>query len=55
MKTSRTIVSIIVMILAGIVGFFVGAFLDNSFSGAILFSMIAGISCVIYTLDNRGE
>ena len=39
--------------LAGIVGFFAGAALGDSFGGAILFSMIAGIACVIYAIDNR--
>ncbi len=53
MKKFRTIVSVIVMILAGIAGFFVGSSLDNGFGGAILFSLVAGIACIIYTLDNR--
>lgn len=55
MKTFRTVVSVIIMVLAGFVGFFVGASVNDSMSGAILFSMIAGIVCVIYTLDNREE
>lgn len=55
MKNFRTVVSVIIMILAGIVGFFVGSFLENSLAGAILFSMIAGIACIIFTLDNREE
>ena len=41
--------------LAGSAGFFVGASVNDSMGGAILFSMIAGIVCVIYTLDNREE
>ncbi len=55
MKKERTIVSVMIMILVGIVGFFIGSTLDNSFGGAILFSMISGIGCIIYTLDNRRE
>ncbi len=55
MKKERTIVSVIIMILAGIIGFFIGSALDNSFGGAILFSMISGIGCIIYTLDNQQE
>ena len=43
------------MALAGFVGFFVGASVNDSMSGAILFSMIAGIVCVIYALDNCEE
>ncbi len=55
MSKFRTVVSVIIMILAGIVGFFMGSFLENSLAGAILFSMIAGIACIIFTLDNREE
>ena len=53
MKKFRTVMSFIVMVLAGIIGFFAGAALGDSFGGAILFSMIAGIACVIYAIDNR--
>ena len=53
MKKFRTIVSVIVMCLAGIAGFFLGAFLDAPIGGAILFSMIAGIACVVYAIENR--
>ena len=55
MKTFRTVVSVIIMVLAGFVGFFVGASVNDSMGGAILFSMIAGIACFIYTLDSREE
>lgn len=43
------------MALAGSAGFFVGASVNDSMGGVIVFSMIAGIVCVIYTLDNREE
>ncbi len=43
------------MVLAGFVGFFVGASVNDSMGGAILFPMIAGIVCVIYPLDTREE
>jgi len=55
MKKYRTKVSVIIMILAGIIGFFIGAAMDNCFGGAILFSMIAGIACIVNALDNRQE
>ena len=45
MKKFRTIVSVIVMCLAGV--------LDEAMGGAILFSMIAGIACVVYAIENR--
>ena len=40
------------MVIAGIVGFFVGAYLSDAMGGAILFSLISGIACLIYTIDN---
>ena len=55
MKKFRTIVSLIAMVLAGVVGFFVGSALENAFGGAILFSLIVGIACVVYTIDNQNE
>ena len=53
MRKFRTVMPVIVMVLAGIIGFFAGAALGDSFGGAMLFSMIAGIACVIYAIDNR--
>lgn len=55
MNKFRTVVSLIVMVIAGVAGFFIGSALENAFGGAILFSLIAGIACVVYTVDNRDE
>ncbi len=52
MKKFRTAVSVIIMVIAGIVGFFVGASVNEAMTGAVLFSMISGVSCIIYTIDN---
>lgn len=41
--------------LAVFVGFFVGASVNDSMGGAIVFSMIAGIVCVVHTPDSREE
>ena len=43
---------IFIMVIAGIVGFFVGASVNEAMTGAVLFSMISGIACIIYTIDN---
>ena len=53
MKKFRTVASVTTMVIAGIIGFFIGAILNHALCGAILFSMIAGIACVIYTIDNQ--
>jgi len=55
MKKFRTVVSLIIMCIAGIVGYFIGAALAEPMGGAILLAMIAGIACVIYTIDNSPE
>mgnify|MGYP004704095033 FL=1 len=55
MKKFRTVASVIIMCMAGIVGFFIGAAVEEPMSGAILFSVIAGIACIIYTIDNTDE
>ena len=39
--------------LAGIAGFFAGSAVTDGMGGAILFSMIAGIGCIVYAADNR--
>lgn len=49
------IASLIIMIIAGIVGLFAGAFFNEAIGGATLFSVVAGIACVIYAIDNRNE
>ncbi len=53
MKKFRTAASVLIMVIAGIAGFFIGAALDHALCGAILFSMVAGIACIIYTIDNQ--
>ncbi len=53
MNKFKTVVSIIIMVIAGVVGLFVGASMNEGLSGSILFSLIAGIACVIYTIDNH--
>ena len=51
----RTVISIITMVIAGIVGFFIGTAMNEAMGGAVLFSMIAGIACIVYTTDNHKE
>ena len=55
MKKFRTEVSILIMIITAAVGFFIGASLNDGWGGAILFALIAGFACLIYTTDNRSD
>ena len=50
MKKYRTVSCVIIMAIAAIAGFFIGSTLDEAMGGAILFSMIAGIACIVYNI-----
>lgn len=53
MKNGRTVVSVFVMVISGIVGAFAGAVLNDMLGGATLFSMIAEIACIVDAIDNK--
>lgn len=54
MKKGRTAAAVILMLVCGLVGSFLGAFLYNAVGGAILGVLTAGIACIVYTIDNSG-
>ena len=45
--------SVIIMTVMALTGFFIGGFLDNAIGGAVLFAMISGIACIIRAIDHR--
>ena len=51
----KTIGSDVVIILAAIVGLFLGAAMNDRLSSSILLAVIAGFICVIYTIENSGK
>lgn len=51
----KTIGSAVVIILAAIVGLFLGTAMNDGLSGSILLAVIAGFVCVIYTIENSGK
>ena len=53
MKKFRTIISVIIMILCGIVGLFFGGAFNNTVGGCILGVLISGIACIIYCIENK--
>ena len=55
MRKFRTVISVIIMILFGVIGLFFGATLNNTIGGSILGVLISGIACIIYVLDNQSE
>ena len=55
MKKFRTVVSVIIMLLCAVVGFFLGAVLNNAIGGCIFGVLFSGIACIIYVLDNQDK
>ena len=51
----KTIGSDVVIILAAIVGLFLGTAINDRLSGSILLAVIAGFICVIYTIESSGK
>lgn len=51
----KTIGSNIVIVLAAIVGLFLGAAMNDRLSSSILLAVIAGFICVIYTIENSSK
>lgn len=49
----RTIISIVIMIIAAVIGFFMGAGMNEAMGGATLFATIAGIACTIQAIESE--
>ena len=49
----KTVVSVIIMVVASIAGMFLGALFNNAIGGMILLALISGLACIIHSLDNR--
>ena len=49
----RTIISIILMVISALVGFFFGAGMNEAMGGAILPSMITGFACTISAIEKN--
>ncbi len=49
----RAMISIILMAIAALVGFFFGAIMNEAIGGAILLSMITGFACTISAIEKN--
>ncbi len=49
-----TVTSVVVMFIAAGAGFFLGAFLNDILGGMILLALIAGIACIVHTIEKTG-
>lgn len=55
MKKFRTVAAVIIMLIFGFIGLFVGALLNSAIGGVISGVLISGIACVIYAIDNSND
>ena len=49
----RVMISIILMVIAALVGFFFGTGMSEAMGGAILLSMITGFACTISAIEKN--
>ena len=49
----RTIISVVIIIIAAVIGFFMGAGMNEAMGGATLFASIAGFACTIQAIESR--
>ena len=40
---------------AAVIGFFVGAFLNDAFGGSIVFAVIVGVGCIVNAISDLKE
>lgn len=48
-----TIISVVIIIIAAVIGFFMGSGMNQAMSGATLFAVIAGFACTIQVIDGK--
>lgn len=49
----RTIISAMIIIIAAVIGFFMGSGVNQAMGGATLFAVIAGFACTIQAIDSK--
>ena len=49
----RMIISIVIIIVAAVIGFAMGADMNEAMGGATLFATIAGFACTIQAIENK--
>lgn len=49
----RTMISSVIIVIAAVIGFFMGAGINQAMGGATLFATIAGFSCAIQAIESK--
>ena len=51
----RTVISVVIIIIAAVIGFFMGSGMNEAMGGATLFAVIAGFACTIQAIGSNKE
>lgn len=51
----RTILSLVIIVIAAVIGFFLGSGMNESTAFATLFAVVAGFGCVIHAIDSKKQ
>ena len=49
----RTMISGVIIVIAAVIGFFMGAGMNQAMGGATLFATIAGFACTIQAIESK--
>ena len=49
----RTLISLVIIIIASVIGFAIGAGVNEAMGGATLFAAIAGCGCTIQAIESK--
>lgn len=49
----RTMISSVIIVIAAVIGFFMGAGMNQAMGGATLFATIAGFACTIQAIESK--
>lgn len=52
---SKTGWAVTITASAAVIGFFIGAFLNDAFGGATVFALIAGVGCIVNAIGDLKE
>lgn len=49
----RTIISLVLIIISAVIGFFMGAGMNQAMGGAALFATVTGFACTIQAVESK--
>lgn len=49
----RTVISVVIIMIAAVIGFFMGSGMNEAMGGAALFAVVAGFACTIQAIESN--